>query len=229
MNTPTHVKLTSLTSVAMAAMLAFASAQGPAPSPSPAKHHARKARTTQSAEASSTPLPQAPQKQHARKARTTQAAEGSPTPFAQAPAKRHERKAGTAQATHASPTPLPQETPRRVRARKSSTVTGSASGENGLATPAPSPSRSWFSRVLSTPKPAPATAGPAGANPNQQVWVNTKTHVYHLPGSRFYGKTKEGKYMTEAEAIREGDRAAANKEKVASHTRRNRKTPVNVF
>jgi hypothetical protein len=44
------------------------------------------------------------------------------------------------------------------------------------------------------------------------VWVNTKTHVYHLPGSRFYGKTKEGKYMTEAEAIREGDRAAANKE-----------------
>src|ERR1051326_5652201 len=187
MNTPTHVKLTSLTSVAMAAMLAFASAQGPAPSPSPAKHHARKARTTQSAEASSTPLPQAPQKQQARKARTTQAAE-------------------------ASPTPLPQETPRRVRARKSSTVTGSASGENGLATPAPSPSRSWFSRVLSTPKPAPASAGPAGANPNQQVWVNTKTHVYHLPGSRFYGKTKEGKYMTEAEAIREGDRAAANKE-----------------
>jgi hypothetical protein len=44
---------------------------------------------------------------------------------------------------------------------------------------------------------------------NGQVWVNTKTHVYHTPGSRWYGKTKEGKYMTEQQAIQEGDRAAA--------------------
>ena len=53
---------------------------------------------------------------------------------------------------------------------------------------------------------APAVA-PGGGN--GQVWVNTKTHVYHTPGSRWYGKTKEGKYMTEQQAIQEGDRAAA--------------------
>ena len=41
------------------------------------------------------------------------------------------------------------------------------------------------------------------------MWVNTETHVYHKEGSRFYGKTKKGKYVTEAEAIKEGDRAAA--------------------
>jgi hypothetical protein len=41
------------------------------------------------------------------------------------------------------------------------------------------------------------------------VWVNTETHVYHREGSRFYGTTKKGKYMTEAEAMKEGDRAAA--------------------
>jgi hypothetical protein len=40
------------------------------------------------------------------------------------------------------------------------------------------------------------------------VWVNTDSHVYHKEGSRFYGKTKKGKYMTEQEAIKEGDRAA---------------------
>jgi hypothetical protein len=40
------------------------------------------------------------------------------------------------------------------------------------------------------------------------VWVNSESHIYHKEGSRFYGKTKQGKYMSEAEAIKEGERAA---------------------
>ncbi|HYB42314.1 MAG TPA: helix-hairpin-helix domain-containing protein [Candidatus Methylomirabilis sp.] len=36
------------------------------------------------------------------------------------------------------------------------------------------------------------------------VWVNTKSKVYHLEGDRWYGKTKEGKFMTEDEAIKAG-------------------------
>ena len=37
---------------------------------------------------------------------------------------------------------------------------------------------------------------PPPANSNGQVWVNTDSGVYHKPGTRWYGKTKEGKYMT---------------------------------
>jgi hypothetical protein len=49
---------------------------------------------------------------------------------------------------------------------------------------------------------AESTPGPG------MVWVNTATKVYHKPGDRYYGKTKQGKYMTESEAIQAGYRAA---------------------
>jgi len=39
------------------------------------------------------------------------------------------------------------------------------------------------------------------------VWVNTESKVYHKSGA-FYGKTKQGKFMTEADAQAAGYRAA---------------------
>ncbi|WP_231289878.1 hypothetical protein [Komagataeibacter europaeus] len=37
------------------------------------------------------------------------------------------------------------------------------------------------------------------------VWVNQNTGVYHLPGDRWYGRTKHGAYACERQAEAEGD------------------------
>jgi hypothetical protein len=51
-------------------------------------------------------------------------------------------------------------------------------------------------------KPAPV----AFVAPPQKgmVWVNTASGAYHTEGMKYYGKTKQGKYMTEADAIKAG-------------------------
>jgi hypothetical protein len=48
-------------------------------------------------------------------------------------------------------------------------------------------------------------------NPSVKVWVNTSSKVYHCPGTRWYGATKAGEYMTQKEAQDKGNRPAYGK------------------
>lgn len=45
-------------------------------------------------------------------------------------------------------------------------------------------------------------------NPDIKVWVNTASGVYHCPGTRWYGATKHGTYMRQADAQKKGYRPA---------------------
>jgi len=39
------------------------------------------------------------------------------------------------------------------------------------------------------------------------VWVNTASKVYHCPTDKWYGKTKSGEYLSESDAIAQGNHA----------------------
>ncbi len=42
------------------------------------------------------------------------------------------------------------------------------------------------------------------------VWVNTRSGVYHYQGERYFGSTKQGKFVCEKAARAEGDRPTKN-------------------
>ena len=62
----------------------------------------------------------------------------------------------------------------------------------------------------STEEHSPTTARQIG-NPDAKVWVNTNSGVYHCPGSRWYGGTKQGEFMSQKDAQKSGYRPAYGK------------------
>ena len=64
--------------------------------------------------------------------------------------------------------------------------------------------------------PAPTAAGQFSTEAaaryrcpsDQVVWVNNESKIYHYQGTRYYGRTKKGAYMCEADAKASGARAS---------------------
>jgi hypothetical protein len=88
------------------------------------------------------------------------------------------------------------------------------SGQLDLKTAQQAIASNWIEAYKFYVGPDPAVsrlASPAAAATplnSDQVWVNTKSGKYWKPGSRFYGKTKKGEYLTEKEAVQKGYRPA---------------------
>lgn len=72
------------------------------------------------------------------------------------------------------------------------------------------PAASTAPAAAATKAPAKAKGAPMAQAPGggaDKVWVNDSSKVYHCQDDKFYGKTKKGNYLTEAEAKAKGFKA----------------------
>jgi hypothetical protein len=84
------------------------------------------------------------------------------------------------------------------------------SGQLDLKTAQQAIAANWieaYKLYVSPNPPVSRVASPTAAGTPlnaDEVWVNTKSGKYWKPGSRYYGKTKRGEYLSEEEAVQKG-------------------------
>ncbi|NKB15529.1 alanine-rich signal peptide protein [Ralstonia solanacearum] len=90
------------------------------------------------------------------------------------------------------------------------TLRGACRGHGGVDKKASAADAAPAANAPATSAAMPAAAATPGAAADK-VWANASTKVYHCPGDRYYGKTKQGAYMSEADAKAQGMRPSHGK------------------
>jgi hypothetical protein len=101
---------------------------------------------------------------------------------------------------------------KRKRKKKADTTTAAdaaPAAARAAAPAAPAPASAPAAKATKTPAPInnASASDIASAQASGKVWVNTDSGVYHK-GGRWYGKTKQGKFMSEDDAKKAGYHAA---------------------
>jgi hypothetical protein len=87
-----------------------------------------------------------------------------------------------------------------VAASPPAATPGSAETPVAASTPSAHKSRSSSAAGSSANESTTAQTPPQPG----MVWVSRRSKVYHVEGDRWYGKTKHGEWMTEADAVKAG-------------------------